>query len=300
MKWRLKDLVSVQIPQSEAPFAVPIESESGVVGPEFIRWLAERMGGLFERDPDDIGLMDDFSVLRGPWLDPERVHPLIVEFYEHTMRFTLSVKPDWHRRWLPLFWIFRRGFAERVGQFTLPFDIEDERRGVEAHIDTIDVDRDEITDIRGWVRTYAGTEETIYVGIYAALRLDDLGYVTVGFPLPNANLTATLVPANAGEDGFLLRTGEKQARYAGHYLVTVDERTTNLCVFRLRGFREELEVRVEDGNLFADHRFSFLWRTFLTLEYRIERRPALPERTRAQELIRAAASHDVQADSASL
>jgi hypothetical protein len=300
MKLRLKDLITVQIPRSEAPFAVPVESESGVVGPGFIRWLAEKMGGLYERDPDDIGLMDDFSVLRGRWLDPERVHPLIVEFYEHTMRFTLSVKPEWHRRWLPLFWIFRRGFAERVGQFTLPFDIEDERRGVETHIDTIDVDRDEIKDLRGWVRTYAGSEQTIYVGIYTAMRIHDLGYVSVGFPLPNANLTATLVPANVGEHDFILRTGERQARYAGDYLITVDERTDNLCVFRLRGLREEIQVYVEDGQLLADHRFYFLWRKFLTLRYTMERRAILPERTRAQELIRAAASLDVQADPASL
>ena len=298
--WGLKNLVSVQIPPSEAPFAVPVEAAAGQVGPGFIRWLADRMGGLYRRDPDDIGLMDDFSVLRGPWLDPERVHPLIVEFYEHTMRFTLSVSPEWHRRWLPLFWIFRRGFAERVGQFALPFDIADERRGLETHIDTIDVDRDEIVDLRGWVRTYAGTDETIFVGIYAAKRLDELGYVTVGFPLPDANLTATLVPANADAGGFVLRTGEKLARYAGHYLVTVDERTTQLCVFRLRAFREELHVRVEDGELRADHRFSFLWRTFLTLHYRIERRATIPERTRARELLQAAATHEVRADAAPL
>jgi hypothetical protein len=296
----LKNLVSVEIPPSEAPFVVPVESESGVVGPEFIRWLAEKMGGLFQRDTDDIGLMDDFSMLRGPWLDPERVHPLIVEFYEHTMRFTLSVSPEWHRRWLPLFWIFRRGFADRVGQFALPFDIQDERRGLETHIDTIDVDRDEIVDLRAWVRTYAGTDQAIFVGIYAAKRLDDLGYVTVGFPLPNANLTATLVPANAGEGELLLRTGEKRARRAGHYLVMVDELTTNLSVFRLRGFREELHVHVDDGELRADHRFSFLWRTFLTLRYRIERRRTMPERTRARELLQAAATRDVQADAASL
>ena len=53
-------------------------------------------------------------------------------------------------------------------------------RGVRSRIDTIDVDRDEIIDIRGWIRSFAATGEPIYVGIYTTYRHDDRGYVSVG------------------------------------------------------------------------------------------------------------------------
>jgi hypothetical protein len=123
-------------------------------------------------------------------------------------------------------------------------DERDEKDGIESHIDAIDIDHDRIVDLRGWVRTYAGTNTVIYVGIYTALKLDGVGYVSVGFPLPNANLTATLIPANVDQGGLLLRTKAKAARYVGDYIVVVDERSGDLSVFRIRG-RERHASRAE-------------------------------------------------------
>lgn len=281
--WGPTDWITVQVPREEVPFVVPIEAWSGYVGPAFMRELAERLQADFTRDPADIGLMDDFSVLNGPSFDAERVHPQIREFYEHTSRFVLSVIPDWHRRWLPLFWLFRTYFLRHVGQFNLPFDEREERNGIETHIDALDLNHDRIVDLRGWVRTYAGTDTAIYVGIYTAVKLDGVGYVSVGFPLPNANLTATLVPVNVDEHDLLLRTKEKGARYVGDYIVLVDEISGGLSVFRIRGLREDIHVYVRDGGLYTDHRFYFLTRNFLTLHYTItpSPEPAEPQRTAA-------------------
>jgi hypothetical protein len=267
--WGPTDWITVEVPREEVPFAVPIEAWSGTVGPAFMRELAERLHGAYIRDPEGIGLMEDFGILAGPSLDPERVHPLIHEFYERTSRFTLSVKPKWHPLYLPAFWLFRNYFARHVGQFNLPFDARDEQSGIETHIDTIDLDHDRIVDLRGWVRTYAGTNTAIYVGIYTALKIDGVGYVSVGFPLPNANLTATLIPANIDEHDFILRTGDTEARYAGDYIVVADERSGELSVFRIRSLREEIQVYVRDDRLFTDHRFYFLGGNFLTLYYTV-------------------------------
>ena len=67
-------------------------------------------------------------------------------------------------------------------------------RGVHSRIDTIDIDDDRIVDIRGWIRSFADTDEPIYVGIYTTYRHRGRGYVSVGFPLPQASFTATLLP----------------------------------------------------------------------------------------------------------
>jgi hypothetical protein len=48
--------------------------------------------------------------------------------------------------------------------------------------------------IRGWIRSFTDTDEPIYVGIYTTYRRGGRGYVSVGFPLPQASFTATLLP----------------------------------------------------------------------------------------------------------
>jgi hypothetical protein len=63
-----------------------------------------------------------------------------------------------------------------------------------SRIDTISLDRDDVVAVRGWIRSFADTDEPIYVGIYTTYRHDGRGYVSVGFPLPQASFTATLLP----------------------------------------------------------------------------------------------------------
>jgi hypothetical protein len=281
---KLARLFAADVRDEDAPNIVPVESVTGTVGPHFVELLAAKLHGEYERDPPNIGLMDDFSVLSGRWLDPSRVHPLIREFYEHTSRFGLTVRPHWHWLFLPFFWIFRKVFAELVGQFNLPIDDAEAGRGLESHIDSIDINHDKIVDLRGWVRTYSNTDVTVYVGIYTTINLSDGAYVSVGFPLPDSNLTATLVPMNRRNHGFLLKSRKWHSRYAGDYIALLDDTVVpaRISAFRIRGFREEIEVYVRQEQLFTDHRFYFLGCKFLTLHYKISRKPlSVPRDVRA-------------------
>jgi hypothetical protein len=133
------------------------------------------------------------------------VHPLIREFYEHTSRFRLSIVPEW-RRWMkPALRDLQAAWSpSRSGQAAIPSNIEEAQRGMVSTIDTIDLDGDEEIDIRGWIRTFADSGKPIYVGIYTSFRHDDRGYVSVGFPIPSANFTATLLPRNAASTTSLL------------------------------------------------------------------------------------------------
>ena len=86
-----------------------------------------------------------------------------------------------------------------------------------SRIDTIDRDGDGVADIRGWIRSFAGTDAPIYVGIYTTYRHEGRGYVSVGFPLPQATFTATLLPKGR-PDGGLTLTSKSDLAHAGHYL----------------------------------------------------------------------------------
>ena len=96
--------------------------------------------------------------------------------------------------------------ARPFGQANAPFDVEEVQRGVVSWIDTIDLDHTGKVDFRAWVRAYEETNEPIYVGIYTVLRRDGVGYVSAGFPLPEGNFTATLLPFANNTGGLLLKS----------------------------------------------------------------------------------------------
>ena len=121
----------------------------------------------------------------------------------------------------PPYAIFKRLVAEPLGQAAIPSNIEETQRGMVSTIDTIDLDGDDEIDIRGWIRTFADFGEPIYVGIYTSFRHEGRGYVSVGFPIPSANFTATLLPRNAGEQDLLL-TSRTELPFPGHYPSSVD------------------------------------------------------------------------------
>jgi hypothetical protein len=271
--YRNRPLVRVmaeEVPASELRYVVPFEARSRYVGADYVEQLAKVRGGTFRRNPPDVGILASLASLEGPGFDAARVHPLIREFYEHTSRFRLSIVPEW-RNWMkPGYELFKRVVAEPLGQAAIPSNIEEAQRGMVSTIDTIDLDGDEEIDIRGWIRTFADSGKPIYVGIYTSFRHEDRGYVSVGFPIPSANFTATLEPRNAGEHDLLL-TSRSDLPFPGHYLSSVDSERDALTVLKLLAFQEQIFVYVADGELKTDHSFYLAGQQFLTLRYEVER-----------------------------
>jgi hypothetical protein len=145
-------------------------------------------------------------------------------------------------------------------------------RGVHSRIDTIDRDGDGVADVRGWIRSFADTEAPIYVGIYTTYRHEGRGYVSVGFPLPQATFTATLVPKGRAGGGLTL-TSRSDLPHPGHYLAYIDPATRDMTALAVAGFAEELHVHVDDGELRAEHAFWVFGLPFLVLHYRIRYKP---------------------------
>lgn len=263
-----------RVPAAEIRYVVPFEAHSGYIGADYFKDLARTSDGAFRRNADDIGIIASLNDLRGPTFDPQQVDPLIREFYEHTSRFKLAIVPVWRPLMKPFFLLYKQFIARRIGQANLPFNQEEAQKGVVSYIDTIDFQSDgpsteEIIVLRGWVRAFAETGEAIYVGIYTTFRYQDRGYVSVGFPLPESNFTATLLPNNHNGSNFLLTSRNTGLPFPGHYLTFFEEE--DLTVMNLHTFGEEIEVYVRDGQLRADHRFYLGDQLFLTLYYTMQR-----------------------------
>src|SRR5918995_4799712 len=271
--YRGRPLVRVmaeEVPAAELRYVVPFEARSMYVGADYVEQLAKSRGGTFRRNPPDVGILASLDSLDGPTFDAQRVHALIREFYEHTSRFRLSIVPEWQRWMKPGYEVFKRLVAEPLGQAAIPSNIEEAQRGMVSTIDTIDLDGDDEIDIRGWIRTFADSGKPVYVGIYTSFRDEDRGYVSVGFPIPSANFTATLLPRNAGQHDLVL-TSRTELAFPGHYLSSVDSERDALTVLKLLYFGERIFVYVADGELRTDHSFYLAGQRFLTLHYEIER-----------------------------
>lgn len=280
------ELLAERAAAADLPFVVPLASRTRYVGTDYVRDLAEVLGGEYTRDAADVGIVASLDDLAGPDLDPAAVDPRVRDFYERTTRYRLDIVPEW-RLWVrPGYLLYRTLLARPLGQANVPMNQREAQRGVESRIDTITPappatsraadpawSASPASTVRGWIRSYAATGDPIYVGIYTTYRHGDRGYVSVGFPLPRSSFTATLTP-RARPGGGLTLTSRSDVAHAGHYLTMVDQDTGELTTAAVPGFGEELDVHVDPdtGELRAEHAFWVFGLPFLVLRYRIHPR----------------------------
>ena len=266
-------LLAERVRPEDVPFVVPLASQTRYVGTGYVKSLADVLGGRYTPDVADIGIVASLDELGGPSFDPALVDPLVREFYEHTTRFALDIVPEW-RAWVrPGYLLYRTLLARPLGQANVPMSQREAQHGVRSRIDTISGPQDDsVVAVRGWIRSFADTDEPIYVGIYTTYRHGDRGYVSVGFPLPQGSFTATLVPGGRPGGGLVLDS-RSELDQPGHYLTYVDPQTGELTTAAVRGFAERLDVYVADGQLRAEHAFWVFGLPFLVLHYRIHRKP---------------------------
>lgn len=265
-------LIADRVSAADLPFVVPRPARSRYVGTDYVRELAAELEAHYTADAPDAGIVASLDAMRGPELDPERVDPLVREFYEHTTRFTLDITPQW-RLWVrPGYVLYRTVVARPLGQASIPMNQREAQRGIRSRIDTIAGD-DHAVSVRGWIRSFADDDEPIMTGIYTTYRHGESGYVSVGFPVPEGSFTATLLPRSR-PDGGLTLTSRVRDGQAGHYLTYVDTAADELTALAVHGFEEQLDVFVEHGELRAEHAFWIFGFPFLTLHYQITRKPA--------------------------
>jgi hypothetical protein len=264
-------LLADRVNAADLPFVVPRPARSRYVGTSYVQQLADELGAHFTADAPETGIVASLDALAGPGFDPARIDPIVREFYEHTTRFSLDIIPRW-RLWVrPGYLLYRTLVARPLGQANVPMNQREAQGGIRSRVDTV-TGVDGTVSVRGWVRSFADDDEPIMVGIYTTYTHGACGYVSVGFPVPEGSFTATLRPRSRPDRGLTL-TSRVHDGQAGHYLTYVDPAADELTVLAMHGFQEQLDVFVEDGALRAEHAFWVFGFPFLTLHYRIQRKP---------------------------
>ena len=179
-------LLAERVRAADLPFVVPRAARSRYVGTTYVRDLAAELGAHYIADAPDAGIVASLDALAGPGFDPGQVDPLVREFYEHTTRFALDIVPQW-RLWVrPGYLLYRTLVARPLGQASIPMNQREAQRGILSRIDTV-TGVDGVVSVRGWVRSFADDDEPIMLGIYTTYTHGDVGYVSVGFPVPGGS-----------------------------------------------------------------------------------------------------------------
>ena len=85
------------------------------------------------------------------------------------------------------------------------------QRGIRSRIDTITLDDPDVVAIRGWIRSFADTDEPIYVGIYTTYRHERPRLRQRRIPAAAASFTATLAPRARPDGGLVLTQPGRRA-----------------------------------------------------------------------------------------
>jgi len=260
--------VLVAAPYSQRQFATPFKATEAL-GLEFFTTYAKKRN--YDRDARArTGLMRSLDDLASSQFNPERVHNLIREFYEHTYAFDLKISIRWHHIFRPLGALYRWFVARPMKNLVIPDD--GPLGDLDSWLETIDKDWDGEADYTIWIRVARGSTLPVYVGAYRTYRsrADDLSYVSVAFPWPIGSLTTVLVPTNLENGGFQLDTRPPEAKDGGVYLIFPGERRFSMIPTPLS---ERFQLRVHDDETIRvkHHTWAFGCRA-ITIEYTITRK----------------------------
>ena len=70
-------LLAERVKAEDVPFVVPLASQTSYVGTDYVRSLAQVLGGTYSPDVADIGIVASLDELAGPSFDPAGVDPLV-------------------------------------------------------------------------------------------------------------------------------------------------------------------------------------------------------------------------------
>jgi hypothetical protein len=260
------------VPLDDNPWLDGPVGSPTVIGDE---WLSREALRLAADLREGGGLLQSFDVLASPSFDPSRLHPAIVEFYEHTSDWRLDVWSQWCPAALPGGWLLSALFARRLQQLALPLRPLDVARGMDSRVVSVrGVDGSQLG--AAWLRTLRTTGQVLYSGWYGVTQLPNpkSASLRVVFPLPNGSVTVFLRPS-LGRDGDLVLTSPI-GRFGddGAYLIV--RHALNSATVRRVPLAEGFRVYVDDeGTLRTDHALNLWSVPVLRLHYRLERKPYL-------------------------
>jgi hypothetical protein len=264
-------------------FAEPLEGLDLHIGRDFFAAYARRIGAALQQPKGDVGLIPSFEGLgcKGGF-DPDKLDPVIHDFYAHTTSYALKMSVRWNPLIRPFGALYNWLVANPVEQLQVPIADTTAKRRVESHVELLDLNHDGWPDLRCWVRVMHDTKVVFYVGAFHTYKSmvggRETAYLSATFPLPRANLAVALKMANLRGGGLLL-SDDSTAPEAGSYLVFPNDRSFSMVP--ALGLSERFHFLPRDsaaGTCKVIHEGIWLGVPSFRLEYDIRRKPSEHQR----------------------
>ena len=265
-------LLADRVSAADLPFVVPRPARSRYVGTGYVRELAEELGARYTAGAPDAGIVASLDALAGPLFDPGTGRPA----RPGVLRAHHAVRPG-HRPAVAAVGAARLPPVPHRGRAAPgPGQHPDEPARGPARDPQPHRHRHAASTAPCPCAAGSGRSPTTTSRSWSASTpptpTSETGYVSVGFPVPEGSFTATLLPRSRPDRGLTL-TSRADDGQTGHYLTYVDTAADELTALAVHGFEEQLDVFVDDGVLRAEHAFWLFGFPFLTLHYRIARKP---------------------------
>jgi hypothetical protein len=249
----------------------PTGSVRGIGADFFERWGEANGFSVLPPEATD-GLIEGLGALAGPTFDPHLVHPLIDDFYGRTAGFELRVESRSPGPFRALGWVIGRLFARRLAQLNVPLSDRELHGGFESRIVRLGDDQGRVRHT-AWVRSAVATGRPAFVGDYGVAVIPGHAgpCIKVVFPLPNGNAIIILRPRADADHGFSLLSDGRRFGDPGFYF-TVLAAPGEVWAHYVRSMKEQLTLRVDNGEITASHCFSIFGFWFLELRYILARK----------------------------
>jgi hypothetical protein len=268
IEWLVR-LTGRRVLKADAPWLNCVIGRPGRIGTQVYQQIADEEK-LELSMPGNAGLIPDFASLQGPTFDPDKIHPRIRHFYEHTAAYHLEVWSEVYFAGKFVLWLLVEFISQRMDQLNFPISSLEVAKGMTSEVVQLMEPGSGKLVHTGWLRRFRSTGKVIYAGLYSTTNLpgEENPCVKVTFPCYGSS-SVYLRPCAHPDGSFgLVSTGAAFGR-AGFYRVL----ESGTHAWRVRNFTTLHEIfRVyvdEDGVLRTDHTITFVGFTILRLHYKM-------------------------------
>jgi hypothetical protein len=246
---------------------------SDQIGPHFISEITEREN--LERAPknQEAGLLSSIHDLKLSAAELNQLAPEIIDFYEHTAAYDLSLEVNWNRSFLPFGTLVKWLFSRRIQQLNIPTSSNEVAAGLTNELIQLRDPKSKAIKRTFWYRTLRSTGEVVYSGIYGTSQLPNgKRVVKAVFPLPHGNATVLLLPSVQGDGSLRLSSAGKKIGDSGFYFLLEDDNGHYWTKF-IRSFKDELHVFMEKDELKAVQKLTLWSVPVLSFCYSMTKKP---------------------------
>ncbi len=261
-----------KIPELHSHWLSSPTGDTDKIGSQFISRLVKEHDLELVKNKPQTGLIESIDDWQLTEEEKDKLHPLIIHFYEKTVNYHFEIWSNWCGAFRPFGKMLSVIFSKRLQQLNLPLNPLDAAKGIESNIIKLVEKGSGKTKHTIWYRKLKATDHVIYSGVYdtAFAPNHNRKCMKVSFPLPNGSATVVMRITVMEDGSLLLQSNGKKFGDPGFYFTLTDGKQKHWARF-VKSMHEYIKVYVDaEGELRADHNLYFYGLPFLQLYYKMK------------------------------